>query len=105
MGDFKPFDPDEIDETLTRVVTHGRTTYLLFPYIQGTGAVPKFNSISRVIAGAAATAQDFSALSALVKQAGSSAVWLISFNTPWLMPVAELENVEQRPPHGKPNRR
>ena len=45
MGNFKPFDPAEIDETLTRVLTHGGATHLLFPYLSAIGPVPKFSSV------------------------------------------------------------
>jgi hypothetical protein len=59
VTNLKPFDPDEVDETLTRVVMHGGITYLLFPYIDALGNAPKFDSIHCAIAGPAATIQDF----------------------------------------------
>jgi hypothetical protein len=105
MDNLKPFDPDEIDETLTRVVTHGRDTYLLFPFINATGSTPKFNSISCVIRGKAATVEEFHALSALVTQAGENASWAISFNTPWLLPIAQAVNLDPRGLHGRAPRR
>jgi hypothetical protein len=104
MNTLKPFDPDEIDETLTRVVTHGPHTYLLFPYINATDEAPIFHSISYVIDGPAATVEDFHALSALVREAGETAKWLISFSTPWLMPAADAVTVEQRPRQGRAGR-
>jgi hypothetical protein len=104
MNTFKPFDLGEIDETLTRVVTHGSNTYLLFPYINGTRSTPAFNSIARVIKGPAATVEDFHALSELVKQAGANAMWLISFSTPWLLPIAESASMGQRPRQSRAER-
>lgn len=104
MNTLKPFDPNEIDETLTRVVTHG-DTYLMFPYINAMGEAPQFNSISCVIDGPAATIQDFLALSALVREAGENAKWLISFSTPWLMPLPEAVAIGQRPRQGRTERR
>jgi hypothetical protein len=95
VGNFKSFDPVDIDETLTRVVTHGGATHLMFPYINAIGAIPKFNSVGCVIRGPTATVKDFHALSALVKQAGENAAWFISFNTPWLMHPAEAEKIKQ----------
>ena len=62
LNDLKPFDPADIDETLTRVVVHGGKTHLLFPYIDGVGAEPKYHSIGMPIAGPAATIQDFQEL-------------------------------------------
>ncbi len=89
MSNFKHFDPNSIDETLARVVIHRDHTYLMFPYINGTGAMPKMKSISLVIEGPAATLEDLLALSTLVKQSGEAAEWKIEFNTPWLLPRAE----------------
>jgi hypothetical protein len=105
MDNLKTFDPDEIDETLTRVVTHGRDTYLLFPFINATGPVPKFNSVSCVIKGNAATVEDFHTLSLLVAHAGADASWAISFNTPWLLPVAQAVHVNPRGSHGRAARK
>jgi hypothetical protein len=104
MNTLKPFDPNEIDETLTRVIIHGPKTYLMFPYINATESTPKFNSISYLIDGPAASIEDFLALSALVRQAAENAKWLISFNTPWLMPLPEAVAIEQRPRQGRTER-
>ena len=103
MENLKSFDPADIDETLTRVVSRAGHTYLLFPYIDAVGAVPKFNSIGRVITGPAATIADFAALSAQVKQAAKQAQWFLSFNTPWLIGLSEAREIAQRPsvPRGK----
>jgi hypothetical protein len=83
MKDLKPFDPNDVDETLTRVITHVAKTHLLFPFVDGIGAEPKYNSIGMVIAGAAATVQDFQELTLRIKKAGEGAAWRIVFNTPW----------------------
>ena len=103
MENFKSFDPAEIDETLTRVVSRAGHTYLLFPYIEASGALPKFNSVGRVITGPAATIADFAALSAQVNQAAKQAQWFISFNTPWLVELSEAQEIAHRPsvPRGK----
>ena len=85
MNDSKPFDPADIDETLTRVVTHGGKTHLLFPYINGVTAEPKYTSIGMAIAGSAASVQDFHAMTLLAAKAGQGAAWRILFNTPWLV--------------------
>jgi hypothetical protein len=84
-NDLKPFDPADIDETLTRVVTHAGKTHLLFPYINGTAAEPKYQSIGMVIAGSAATVRDFHELTLMGKKVGEGAAWRIAFNTPWLV--------------------
>ena len=96
MDTLKPFDPDDIDESLTRIVTRGSDTYLLFPYLDALAALPKFNSIGRVIHGPAATVDDFAALAAAVKSAARQAEWFISFNTPWLVKLSEAQSFRHR---------
>lgn len=96
INDLKPFDPSEVDETLTRVVAHGGNTYLLFPYVNATGAEPEYNSVGMAIAGSAATVQDFNEMTALLVKAGQGALWRIVFNTPWLISIAEEASAPQR---------
>lgn len=100
MSDSKPFDPADIDETLTRVVTHGGKSHLLFPYINGVAAEPKYNSIGTVIGASAATVQDFQALTLMVKRAGAGAVWRIVFNTPWLVRLSDDDGSAERKRRG-----
>jgi hypothetical protein len=85
VNDLKPFDPADIDETLTRVVVHAGKTHLLFPYVHAVGAEPKYQSVGMVIAESAATVGDFQELTARVQKAGQGAAWRIVFNTPWLV--------------------
>jgi hypothetical protein len=96
IDDLKPFDPDEVDETLTRVVVHGGNTYLLFPYINATRAEPEYNSVGMAIAGPTATVQDFNELTALLHKTGQGALWRIVFNTPWLISIPEGGSGPQR---------
>jgi hypothetical protein len=95
MNDLKTFDPADVDETLTRVVVHAGKIHLLFPFINGTGAEPKYNSISMVIAERAATIQDFHELTLKIKKAGEGAAWRIVFNTPWLIRPSEDGGAER----------
>jgi|SRR5580692_11074508 hypothetical protein len=97
MSDSKPFDPADIDETLTRVVAHGGKTHLLFPFVNGIGSEPKYSSIGVVIAGFAATVQDFHLLTSMARKAAEGAVWRIVFNTPWLVrPTEDGEGAERK---------
>jgi len=96
LNDMKPFNPADIDETLTRVVVHGAKTHLLFPYVDGLGAEPRYHSIGMVIAGSSATIQDFQELTLRVQKAGGGAAWRIVFNTPWLVaPSGETRSAER----------
>jgi len=89
MSDSKAFDPADIDETLTRVVTHAGKTHLLFPYVNGIATEPKYSSIGMVIAGPAASVQDFQTLTVMARRTGDNAAWRIVFNTPWLVRPSE----------------
>ena len=104
MENRKPFNPMDIDESLTRLITHGGHTYLMFPYINALGMTPKFNSVGFVIKGPTATIDDYAALSILAKQAADRAEWFISFNTPWLITPAEAETIRERRMVPKPKR-
>jgi hypothetical protein len=96
LNDLKPFDPADVDETLTRVVPHGGKTHLLFPYVDAVGAEPKYHSVGMEIAGPAATIHDFQELTLRVKKAGEAAVWRIVFNTPWLVTLSDANGGEER---------
>jgi hypothetical protein len=104
MENRKPFNPMDIDESLTRLISHGGHTYLMFPYINAIGMTPKFNSIGFVINGATATIDDYAALSTLAKQTADRAEWFISINPPWLITLAEAETIRQRRFGAKPKR-
>ncbi len=96
MENLKPFDPEEIDETLTRIVTHGGHVYLMFPYISGMNAVPRYESLSITIAGPQATVKDFAKLTAVAKNSLNDGAWFISFSTPWLIRNEEIQNLRSR---------
>ena len=96
IDDLKPFDPSEVDETLTRVVVHSGKTHLLFPYVNATQNEPEYKSIGVVIAGPAASVQDFHTLTALLVKSGHGFLWRIVFNTPWLVRIAEDSGGAQR---------
>lgn len=96
MSDSKAFDPADIDETLTRVVRHAGKTHLLFPFINGIGTEPKYNSIGVLIAGSSASVKDFQTLTLMAKKSGEGAVWRIVFNTPWLIRPAEVAGSPER---------
>ena len=85
MSNHKPFDPGKIDDSLTRVVEHNGKIYLLFPYIDASGAEPRFTSVAMLIKGPTAAEQDFKHLTALIRQAGEHGEWFMTFSTPWLL--------------------
>ena len=93
---MKPFDPAEVDETLTRVVLHNGKAYLLFPYINATKNEPEYKSIGMVIAGPSATVQDFHNLTALLIKGAQGFLWRIVFNTPWMIRIPEENSGPQR---------
>jgi hypothetical protein len=96
MDNLKPFDPEDIDETLTRIVRHGGHIYLLFPYINGLDPVPHFESLSITIPGPMATVEDLAKLTALAHNSRKGGDWVISFSTPWLVRAEELQDLRTR---------
>jgi hypothetical protein len=96
IDDMKPFDPADVDETLTRVVSHNDKTYLLFPYINATKNEPEYKSIAIVIAETAAGVQDFHNLTAILVKAAQGFLWRIVFNTPWLIRIPQDDGAPQR---------
>jgi hypothetical protein len=96
MDDMKPFDPSDIDETITRVVSHNGKTYLLFPFVNAAKSEPEYNSIGMAIAGSAATVQDFHSLTELIDKAGLGFAWRIVFNTPWLIRIPDDSGASNR---------
>ena len=96
MENLKHFDPRDIDESLTRVVTHGGHFYLMFPYISALAAMPHFDSLSVTIAARAATLEDFAKLTALVKRSDQGGEWFISFSTPWLVKAEQVQDLRSR---------
>lgn len=87
--DLKPFDPSDVDETISRVVLHNGKTYLLFPFVNATGEVPEYSSVGITIAASAATVQDFTNLTAMLVKRGQGYLWRIVFNTPWLIKISD----------------
>jgi hypothetical protein len=96
LGDMKPFDPAEVDESLTRVVVHNGKTYLLFPYVNATKSEPQYNSIGFAIAGEAASVRDFHNLTSLLVKAAQGYLWRIVFNTPWMIGIPDENTGPQR---------
>jgi hypothetical protein len=96
MDNLKPFDPEDIAETLTRIVRHAGHIHLLFPYINGMSDVPQFESLSITIAAAAATVEDLSRLTALASKSRKGGEWVISFSTPWLVRAEEVQDLRTR---------
>ncbi len=96
MDNLKPFDPDDIEESLLRLVAYDGRHYALFPYIDVTGSAPEYKSVRHPIARESISAAELGALSAQVKQLGKDAEWHISFSTPWRIKPSDGEAIRQR---------
>jgi hypothetical protein len=96
MSNLKPFRPQEIDASLTRLVLHRGSCFLLFPFVNALGAAPKMDSVGLAIAESAATNADITGLIELVETLGAQADWMISFNTPWLVDRAAAQDARAR---------
>jgi hypothetical protein len=96
MDNLKPFDPKDIDESLLRLVSYGGVHYVLFPYVDVTGAAPEFRSVRRRIDGEQLTRLDLAEMAAAVKRHGAAAEWFIQFSTPWLIGAALATEIRER---------
>ncbi len=98
MNNLKPFDPKSIDSSLTRVVTYGADTYLLFPYISTLEKKPQFGSLTLRIKGPAATERDLAAIAVKAQQTAQQAEWFIQFSTPWLLSAKDANELRSQEP-------
>ncbi len=96
MDNLKPFDPQDIDESLLKIVTHGGRHYALFPYIDALGAAPEMKSVRHTIERNTISVRELDELSSLVKRRGEQAEWFISFSTPWLIRTSEAGDMTHR---------
>ncbi len=96
MDNLKPFDPQDIDESLLKIVMHGGQHYALFPYVDALGAAPEYRSVRHQIGRDTISVRELDELSALIRRRGENALWFISFSTPWLISAAEVENLRQK---------
>ena len=104
MDNLKPFDPQDIDTSLIRLVSFGAKRYALFPFVDATGSRPEFRSVCLPIQQSNVTASELAELAALAKRRGENAAWFIQFSTPWLVGNAEAAGASQRSPIEKRNR-
>jgi hypothetical protein len=104
VDNLKPFDPQDIDASLVRLVSFGSKRYALFPFVDATGSLPEFRSVCLPIAQSNVSASELAELAALAKRRGEHAVWFIQFSTPWLVGNAEADGARQRAPVEKRNR-
>ena len=85
MDKLKPFEPQDLDTSLLRVVLQGDKYFALFPYIDATGPVPEFKSVSHRLVGSQITLDDMRQMTGLIEQRGKHMVWAILFSTPYLV--------------------
>lgn len=104
MDNLKPFDPDDIDNSLVRVVSFGGKRYALFPYVDATTSLPEFRSVRLSIPQPNIAADELAELAALAKRRGENSAWFIQFSTPWLLAKADADSSSRRVPGEKRNR-
>ena len=91
MSSFKPLRPEDIDESLVKLIEFANQHYVLLPYVDATGATPEFRSLGHATKHPAVRVEDLDALSAAMHSRKQEAVWFILFNTPWLLPPAHVD--------------
>ena len=90
MSNMKILNPDDIDESLVKVIEHAGKFHVLLPFVDATGEMPEYRSLGHPLEQLAIKVRDLNALSAAMKtRAQDTAIWFILFSTPWLLPQPE----------------
>lgn len=90
MSNMKILHPDDIDESLTKLVEYADQYHVLLPFVDATGEAPEYRSLGHAIDHNSVKLADLAALSAAMQaRAQGKAIWFILFNTPWLLSQAD----------------
>ena len=98
MNNLKLFNPDDIDESLVKLVAFAEKRFLLFPFIDATGAAPEYRSLGYATEHSNIRVEDLAELTARMKRRAEGAVWYMLFNTPWLLRHADADAAQKRSP-------
>jgi hypothetical protein len=94
MSNMKILNPDDIDESLVKVIEHAGKFHVLLPFVDATGGMPEYRSLGHPIEQSTIKVRDLTALSsAMQARAQGAAVWFIMFTTPWLLPRSEGDTI------------
>lgn len=98
MNNLKAFNPDDIDESLVKLVAFADKRFLLFPYIDATGAAPEYRSLGYATEHNTIRLEDLTEMTVRMKRRADGAVWYILFSTPWLLRHADADAAQKRSP-------
>ena len=89
MSNFKPLRPEDIDESLVKLVEFSGHCHVLLPFIDATGAAPEFKSLGHSTLHRSVRMEDLDALTKTMRGHQRAGAWFILFNTPWLLRQAD----------------
>lgn len=98
MNNVKIFNPEDIDESLVKLVAFADKRFLLFPFIDATGAAPEYRSLGYPTEHNTIRIEDLTEMAARMKRRAEAAVWYILFSTPWLLRHADADAAQKRSP-------
>ena len=98
MNNLKIFNPEDIDESLVKLVVFADKRFLLFPFIDATGATPEYRSLGYPTEHNTIRVEDLTEMTARMKRRAEGAVWYILFSTPWLLRHADADAAQKRSP-------
>jgi hypothetical protein len=98
MNNLKPFSPEDIDESLVKLVAFADKRFLLFPFIDATGAAPEYRSLGYPTDHNAIRVEDLTEMTSRMKRRAEGAVWYILFSTPWLLRTSDADAAQKRSP-------
>lgn len=68
MNNLKPFNPEDIDESLVKLVAFADKRFLLFPFIDATGATPEYRSLGYITDHNSIRVEDLAEITARMKR-------------------------------------
>jgi hypothetical protein len=95
MSNLKPLDPDDIDESLLKLVESSGKHYVLLPFVDATATAPEYRSLGHATTRDSIRVEDLTQISTQMRERAQGSVWFILFNTPWLLSQAAAEAIRK----------
>jgi hypothetical protein len=98
MSNFKPLRPEDLDESIVKLVEFSGRHHVLLPFMDATGAAPECRSLGHATEHRSIRIEDLHALAKAMKGSQQGAAWFILFNTPWLLRQSDADAMQKAEP-------
>jgi hypothetical protein len=95
MSNFKPLRPEDIDESLVKLIEFSGQCHVLLPFVDATGAAPEYKSLGHATVHRTIRMEDLHALTKAMRGHQQAGSWFILFSTPWLLRQADANSVQK----------